>query len=180
MTNPLLVKLVKGIGSEGMKVVVDPKIIKPIDFLNCVLEERLPNKAIPDTPWRIATDTSQKVPVRYGETIKAYLKNPKLDLNDLVYIPLAIAGWLRYLIGVNDNLEVMELSSDPMLNDLKAKLSDVKIGDKEVNLDEILSNVAIFGIDLTKTPLRAKIYEYFISLIAGKGAIVNTLTKYVK
>ncbi len=125
-----------------MKVVVDPKIIKPIDFLNCVLEERLPNKAIPDTPWRIATDASQKVPVRYGETIKAYLKNPKLDLNDLVYIPLAIAGWLRYLIGVNDNLEVMELSSDPMLNDLKAKLSDVKIGDKEVNLDEILSNVA--------------------------------------
>ena len=180
MTNPLLVKLVKGIGNEGMKVVVDPKIIKPIDFLNCVLEERLPNKAIPDTPWRIATDTSQKVPVRYGETIKAYLKNPKLDLNDLVYIPLAIAGWLRYLIGVNDNLEVMELSSDPMLNDLKAKLSDVKIGDKEVNLDEILSNVAIFGTDLTKTPLRAKIYEYFISLIAGKGAVVNTLTKYVK
>lgn len=180
MTNPLLVGLVKGIGSEGMKVVVDPKIIKPMNFLNEVLEERLPNKAIPDTPWRIATDTSQKVPVRYGETIKAYLKDDSLDLNDLKFIPLAIAGWFRYLLGVNDNLEPMELSSDPMLNELKAKLADVKIGDTSVNLDGILCNKEIFGLDLTKTPLRDKIHEYFLSLIAGKGAVTLTLSKYVK
>lgn len=180
MTNPLLVGLVKGIGDEGMKVVVDPKIIKPVDFLNQVLEERLPNKAIPDTPWRIATDTSQKIPVRYGETIKAYLKSPDLNLNDLKYIPLAIAGWLRYLLGVNDNLDVMELSSDPMLNDLKATLSSVHIGDTTVDLSNILSNKEIFGLDLTSTPLQTKIEEYFLSLISAKGAVNTTLSKYVK
>ena len=180
MANPLLVKLVKGIGNEGMKVVVDPIIIKPTNFLKEVLEERLSNKAIPDTPWRIATDTSQKIPVRYGETIKAYLKNPELDLNNLLYIPLAIAGWFRYLLGINDNLEPMQLSSDPMLNDLKEILSDIKIGDKEVDLTKILSNKAIFGTDLTKTPLSAKIKEYFLSLIAGKGAVKDALEKYIK
>ena len=177
MANPLLVKLVNGIGAEGMKVVVDPKIIKPADFLKEVLEERLPNKAIPDTPWRIATDTSQKIPVRYGETIKAYLKDDKLDLGSLKYIPLAIAGWLRYLLGVNDKLEAMELSSDPMLNDLKQALSQVKIGDKAVDLSSILSNKEIFGTDLTKTPLKVKIENYFLSLIAGEGAVLATLTK---
>ena len=177
MANPLLVKLVNGIGAEGMKVVVDPKIIKPADFLKEVLEERLPNKAIPDTPWRIATDTSQKIPVRYGETIKAYLKDDKLDLGSLKYIPLAIAGWLRYLLGVNDKLEAMELSSDPMLNDLKQALSQVKIGDKAVDLNSILSNKEIFGTDLTKTPLKVKIENYFLSLIAGEGAVLATLTK---
>lgn len=180
MTNPLLVNLVKGIGAEGMKVVVDPKIIKPEAFLNEVLEERLPNKAIPDTPWRIATDTSQKIPVRYGETIKSYLKNKDLDVADLKYIPLAIAGWLRYLLGVNDKLEVMELSSDPMLNVLREKLANVKIGDTSADLDDILANKEIFGTDLTKTAIKDKVYEYFLSLIKGEGAVLQTLTYYVK
>ena len=57
---------------EGIPVVPDPKIINPEDFLNEVLTERLPNSNLPDTPQRIATDTSQKLAVRYGETIKAW------------------------------------------------------------------------------------------------------------
>ena len=180
MTNPLLVKLINGIGEEGMKVVVDPKIIKPESFLKEVIDERLPNKAIPDTPQRIATDTSQKIPVRYGETIKSYLKSSDLKLEDLKHIPLAIAGWLRYLLALDDTLEVMELSSDPQLSALQKELSKVKIGDKSVDLTNILSNVAIFGTDLTKTPLASKIEEYFVSLIAGKNSVTNTLEKYLK
>jgi mannitol-1-phosphate/altronate dehydrogenase len=37
------------------------------------LEERFPNGNLPDTPQRIATDTSQKVGIRFGE-IKVILK----------------------------------------------------------------------------------------------------------
>ena len=58
---------------------------------------RIPNPFLPDTPQRIATDTSQKLAIRFGETIKAYEKNPSLDTADLKYIPLVFAGWLRYL-----------------------------------------------------------------------------------
>lgn len=43
-------------------MVVDPRILNPRAFLQEVLEQRLPNPFIPDTPQRIATDTSQKVP----------------------------------------------------------------------------------------------------------------------
>ena len=38
-----------------------------------VLNVRIPNPFMPDTPQRIATDTSQKVGIRYGETIKSYV-----------------------------------------------------------------------------------------------------------
>jgi fructuronate reductase len=45
-----------------------------------VIEERFPNPFIPDTPQRIATDTSQKVSIRFGETIKAYAERPDLNV----------------------------------------------------------------------------------------------------
>ena len=57
---------------------------------------------MPDMPQRIATDTSQKVGIRFGETIKSYVAEGR-DLNSLVSIPLAIAGWLRYLLAIDDN-----------------------------------------------------------------------------
>ena len=49
---------------------------------------------MPDTPQRIATDTSQKLPIRFGETIKAYLAKGE-DVGKLTFIPLVLAGWLR-------------------------------------------------------------------------------------
>lgn len=56
-----LVGLIKGIGYlEGLPVVENPGIIDPKQFIDEVINKRLPNPYIPDTPQRIATDTSQK------------------------------------------------------------------------------------------------------------------------
>ena len=49
-----------------------PACSSPADFIGAVLTKRLPNPFMPDAPQRIATDTSQKLPIRFGETIKAY------------------------------------------------------------------------------------------------------------
>ncbi len=113
MKDPELKALVERIGyDEGIPVVVDPKILSPMDFIHEVIDQRLPNPFIPDMPQRIATDTSQKVAIRFGETIKSYLARPDLNAADLTYIPLAIAGWLRYLLAVDDKGNPMECSSD--------------------------------------------------------------------
>lgn len=73
MKNETLVKLVEGIGyKEGLPVVVNPGILDPKEFIDTVLKVRVPNPFMPDTPQRIATDTSQKLAIRFGETIKAY------------------------------------------------------------------------------------------------------------
>lgn len=174
-----LVNLIRNIGSEGMKVVVDPVIISPQKFLDEVLFERLPNKSIPDTPQRIATDTSQKIAVRFGETIKAYKNSENLNPQDLKYIPLALAGWCRYLLGINDNLETFELSADPMLQDLKEILKDVSINNYNGELKYILSNKQIFGINLYEVGLAGKVENYFKEMITGKGAVLATLRKYL-
>ena len=100
MKNPCLKKLVEQIGyTEGLPVVVNPGILDPKEFLDTVLNVRIPNPFMPDTPQRIATDTSQKLAIRFGETIKAYAADPKLNVADLKFIPLVFAGWLRYLMG---------------------------------------------------------------------------------
>lgn len=93
MKDPQLKALVEKIGyGEGIPVVVDPKILSPMDFIHEVIDKRLPNPFMPDTPQRIATDTSQKVAIRFGETVKSYIAREDLDPASLTYIPLAIAG----------------------------------------------------------------------------------------
>ena len=60
MKDPDLRKLVEIIGyKEGLPVVTDPGIIDPKEFIDTVLNVRFSNVFIPDTPQRIATDTSQ-------------------------------------------------------------------------------------------------------------------------
>ena len=99
-----LKKLVYRLGhEEGMKTVVDPGVLKPSEFLDNVLNKRLPNPFMPDTPQRIACDTSQKLPIRFGETIRSYRARPDLSTEDLKLIPLVLAGYLRYLNGTGDD-----------------------------------------------------------------------------
>lgn len=84
MKNPSLKKLVEVIGyKEGLPVVINPGILDPKEFIDTVLNVRIPNPFMPDTPQRIATDTSQKLAIRFGETIKAYAAAPSLNVADL-------------------------------------------------------------------------------------------------
>lgn len=166
---------------EGMPVVVNPGILKPEDFIGAVLTKRLPNVFMPDTPQRIATDTSQKLPIRFGETLKAYLAKGE-DVTGLTFIPLVLAGYLRYLLGIDDAGKVFEPSSDPLLASLKEQLKGVSFGQsvQEGALDHILSRADLFGVDLVKCGLAAKITSYFNELNAGIGAVRATLKKYTK
>ncbi len=180
MKDPLLKKFVEIIGyKEGLPVVVDPGILNPKDFLDEVINERFTNPFIPDTPARIATDTSQKVGIRYGETIKKYVNRDDLDPMELVAIPLAIATWCRYLLGIKDNGEQFLLSPDPLSETLQSILKGVKLGDKKSDIHKILSNKTIFGMDLYVTGLGDKIEKMFYEMTAGKGAVRQTLEKYL-
>ena len=185
MNDPELKALVEKIGyTEGIPVVVDPKILNPIDFIHEVVDQRLPNPFIPDTPQRIATDTSQKIAIRFGETIKSYVARPDLKVTDLTYIPLAIAGWLRYLLAVDDKGAPMDCSSDPMLQLLQQQLSCVKLGKPESATDAVLapvlSNKALFAVDLCEVGLAPKISAMLREMLEGPGAVRATLKRYLK
>ncbi len=182
MKDPDLVRLVRRLGyQEGLPVVTDPGILSPRRFIDEVVEQRLPNPFMPDAPQRIATDTSQKVGIRFGETIKSYLSEGR-SMDDLIALPLALAGWLRYLLGKDDKGNDMPLSSDPMLEDLRKQLSGIELGRPDSvgeKLAPILRNAMIFGVDLTETPLASRITGYFLEEIAGPGAVRETLKKHL-
>ena len=127
---------------------------------------------MPDTPQRIACDTSQKIPIRFGETIKSYMADPDRDPAALEAIPLALAGWLRYLLGVDDRGEAMPVSPDPMVPELQAALAGVKFGEPDSTgdaLEPILANEVIFGTNLLETPLKGKIETAFREMLLPGG-----------
>ncbi len=165
---------------EAMPVVVDPGVINPRDFAEAVLKKRLPNPFMPDTPQRIACDTSQKLPIRFGETIKFYQSRKDLNPKDLTLIPLVLAGWCRYLMGVDDEGKAFEQSPDPRLDEVKAYVKGISLGDTKVHaaLQPILSDATIFAVNLYEAGLGEKVEEMFTELIAAPGAIRATLKKY--
>lgn len=183
VSDPLLHKLVVEIGyNEALKVVENPGIIEPKFFIDQVVTERLPNPFIPDQPERIATDTSQKVGIRFGETIKAYKENETLKVSDLKYIPLVLAGWFRYLMGIDDNGNERSISPDPMLSMLQENMKGIEFKNpKSYNgqLKKILKNENIFGLNLEEAGLSDLIEKYFVEMITDTGAVRKTLEKYL-
>ena len=182
MKNPVLKKLVERIGYiEGLPVVTDPGILSPKQFIDEVMNIRIPNPFMPDTPQRIATDTSQKLSIRFGETIKSYLASPELSLSDLQAIPAVFAGWLRYLMGVDDNGDAFDLSPDPLLATVRPYAQDLKFGapaDRETlskTLAPLLSDASIFGVDLISAGLSDRVLDAFVSMLQGTGAVADTL-----
>ena len=76
----------------------------------------------------------------------------------------------------------MEVSADPMKDELQAMLAGVELGKPESyagQIRPILANKVIFGSDLCEIGLADRIEGYFTELIAGPGAVRATLKKYL-
>ena len=183
MQDQELVRLVERVGyQEGLPVVVNPGILNPKEFIDTVLKVRVTNPFMPDTPQRIATDTSQKLAIRFGETIKAYQADENLKVEYLQMIPLVLAGWLRYLMAVDDNGESFEPSPDPLMETLRPQMVKLKLGDMQAEeiLRPIMENASIFGVNLYEAGMADRVYGYFMELNAGVGAVRETLKKYLR
>ena len=183
MKNPLLKNMVEVIGyKEGLPVVVNPGILDPKKFIDEVVNVRIPNPFLPDSPQRIATDTSQKLSIRFGETIKAYEASPDLHTEDLKLIPLVYAGWLRYLMGIDDEGREFTPSSDPLLEEARQYVADYELSfsPKDLSkLDALLANEKIFGVKLHAIGMDTLVKQYFAELSSGVGAVATALKKYV-
>ena len=183
MKDPEIAELARQVGYvEGLPVVEDPGILSPKAFLDELMSVRFPNPYLGDTSARIATDVSQMTAIRFGETVKAYVARDG-DAKKLVAIPLAIAGWIRYLLAVDDEGKPMELSPDPMIPYMKEQLSGIEFNHPESltgQLKGVLSNETLFGTDLYKAGIGELIEEMVRSEISGPGAVRKTLKEYLR
>lgn len=182
-TNEDMMKMARMVAyDEGLPVVSDPKILSPQAFVDELFNDRFPNEYLGDTNLRLAVDVSQMVGIRFGETIKSYVKKDG-TASKLTAIPLGIAGWLRYMLGVDDNGNKYELAPDPMNEEIQNQLKDIVIGQPETFNDQlkpILSNERLFFTDLYKAGVGEKIETMFKEMIAGTGAVRETIHKYVQ
>ena len=98
------------------------------------------------------------VGIRFGETIKAYVAKYG-NASKLTAIPLGIAGWLRYMLGIDDQGKKYELAPDPMNEEIQEQLKDIVVGQPETFKDQlkpILSNERIFFTNIYETGLGEK------------------------
>lgn len=164
-----------------MPVVPDPGILSPVTFAKEVID-RFTNLYLGDTNLRLATDASQGLAVRFGETIKAYVEKDGTAAA-LTAIPLGIAGYMRYLMGVDDFGNPYTLAPDPLAPEIHAALSTVKLGDPKTytgQLKPYLSNRIIFGNDLYEAGLGEKIEKMFVQMIFSHGAARRTVEYYMR
>ena len=150
---------------ESLPVVQDPGVLSPKQFLDEVIKLRLPNPFLPDTPQRIAADTSQKLAIRFGHTIAA-----TQDKSTLHCVPFVFAAWLRYLTGVDDEGNTFTPSPDPRLDEVRARMAGGLS-------DELLSDETLFGCDLVQNGMAAVVRAKFSEMMQGKGAVRRALKK---
>ncbi|HML45681.1 MAG TPA: mannitol dehydrogenase family protein [Clostridia bacterium] len=183
MKDTTLRELIERIGwDEGLPVVTDPGVMSASKFLEEVLTLRLPNPFVPDTPQRIACDTSKKLSVRFGETLKAYLAKGESDLSFLTFIPLVFAGYARYLTGIGDDGKVFELSPDPNLSSLTPLLGGFVLGKPfdPARLHPLFANAELWGVDLYACGLGEKAETLFAEMNQGPGAIRAALDRCLR
>lgn len=177
-----LVSFVYGmVENESMPVAVDPSIINPAYFFREAMGKRLPNRCLPDTPYRINTDLSQKFPSRFSGTLKAiYARDGTLA--ELEYIPFFFALWFRYLLGVSDRGVALRQSPDPLMEELREALSGLRLGAADEGqirkaVLPLLQKSSIWGLDLCSHGLSEKVIACCTELFKGPGAVREVLDK---
>nr|WP_270003511.1 hypothetical protein [Brachyspira hyodysenteriae] len=87
-------------------------------------------------------------------------------------------------MGIDDNGKPMDISPDPMLEELQKHIKNIQFKNKESignNLKPILSNKVIFAVDLydKEINLGEKIERYFSEMICSENAVKECLNKYI-
>lgn len=119
---------------------------------------RYTNPALRHRTWQIAMDGSQKLPQRWLDSIRWHLANgSKFDL-----LALGVAGWMRYVGGVDEQGNPIEVS-DPLLSAIQQAVSASKEG--ETRVKALLGLKTIFGEDLpANEKFVAQVTESYLAL----------------
>lgn len=128
-----------------------------------LLIERYTNPALRHRTWQIAMDGSQKLPQRMLDSVRWHLA----DNSSFTLLALGVAGWMRYVGGVDEQGNAIEVC-DPLLPVIQAAVQQSEEGESRVKA--LLAIEAIFGKDL---PLKGqfvdRVTNAYLSLLS-KGA----------
>lgn len=107
--------------------------------------------------------SSSEPPFSSAASVKAYRKHPNLSTDSLQVIPTVLAGYLRYLEGVDDCGNAFVQSPDPLLEELKA-----------LSPECVLKQTDVFGVDLFEDGLGERILASYARM-QGVGNVRKEL-----
>lgn len=120
---------------------------------------RYRNPALRHRTWQIAMDGSQKLPQRMLDSVRWHLANH----SDFDLLALGVAGWMRYVGGVDEQGKAIDVS-DPLLPVIQRAVANSEEGASRV---KALPGMAeIFGNDLPQAArFTQKVQEAYDSLL---------------
>jgi fructuronate reductase len=112
-----------------------------------LLIDRYCNPALKHRTWQIAMDGSQKLPQRMLDSVRWHLAHQ----HDFTLLALGVAGWMRYVGGVDDAGQAIEIC-DPLLPVIQQAVA--ASADGEARVKALLGIEAIFGGVAAGAPFR--------------------------
>ncbi|WP_315708329.1 mannitol dehydrogenase family protein [Brenneria uluponensis] len=127
------------------------------------LLERYRNTGLKHRTWQIAMDGTLKLPQRMLDSIRVHLaKGEPFD-----FLALGVAGWMRYVSGVDDAGQTIEIS-DPLKEKLAQLVAQSVDGQARVNA--LLSLRDVFGNDLPDSSIFIQQVSAAYTLLQTHGA----------
>lgn len=158
MADPLVADFVRLYMDEDVTQSIPQVSGIDVEQYKDILIERFSNPAISDQIQRLAMDGSEKIVNAIAPVIEYQIENG----GSLKYIAFAIAAWYRYLIGVDESGNTIEIV-DPMAKDLSL-LANANPQDPK----EFLSIAQIFGEKASQN-------NEFVNQVREKLALINEM-----
>jgi len=163
VADPVFAALCERLWAEEILPTVPQPEGEDLPAYAAALLERYRNPAIRHRTWQIAMDGSQKLPQRLLGTIRDNLQDGRVPTG----LCLAVAGWMRYVGGVDEKGATIDVR-DPLADRLKAA-SDGAVTPEE-KVAALLAVRDVFDEGLAgNAAFRDAVTAAYVSL-AGKGA----------
>ena len=181
MQDPELTTLIKKIISFVIQTIDRPKKLDPQAFAQDTFE-RLNNPNIPDDPMRIALNASAKMLPRFLDTYFA-AREKGFSEDELDPVLLPVAGFLRYILGLDDQGEKYELEDDPRKDLLISCGRAAKLGqaDSAAAFKELIALPDVMGKNLYTYGTTGERLEKMVGkMLSRPGAVREILAEMVK
>lgn len=165
MEQPAFVNLIKTyMAREAGETITAPTGFD-IEGYKQQLRERFANKALKHRTWQIAMDGSQKLPQRLLESLREQLRGAgHIDI-----LCLGVAAWIRYVSGVDEKGEAIEVS-DPLAAELRAACI-ANQGNPAAMVNAIASIEKVFGRDLLDEPRFIQNTTHWLQEFYNRGVL---------
>ena len=148
------------IAESATTFVMPPGVV--FDVYRRELLRRFGNPALRHTTLQVAMDGSRKLPPRLLAPIRDRLRHGE----ELSWLALAVAAWMRFVMGRDDAGTALDLS-DPMAGELRRIADEAR--DLDTYAERIFAIEVIFGNDLGRDPRFREPVMAWLRRLAGEG-----------